>query len=100
VNWDQLRDKRIYENLELSFPGSSELVNFRNDISHGKINQSARSLVTAMELRQQAKNLVNNIYAITISKGYNVPRLITYRDAIGSLTGNQPEINVSIASSS
>lgn len=91
-NWDEIRDKDIAEKAIAMFPGFSELQNFRNDISHGKINEAAKSLTTAQNLRQQAKDTVRRLYAITSEKGCEVPRLVTYRDAIASLTNYRPEV--------
>jgi uncharacterized protein (UPF0297 family) len=76
-----------------------ELHKFRNDISHGEINQSAKSLDIAKRLRQQAKDLVNQLYNIIHEKGYDVPRLVTYRDAL-SMVANIKNIRVSESSAS
>lgn len=83
--WKELRERNINVKLAQMFSGFSELHRFRNDISHGRINECAKSLATAQMLRQQAKDLVNQLYAIMATKGYTVPRLITYKDAIASL---------------
>lgn len=91
TNWSDLRDKGIHAKLGTMFPGFSELHSFRNDISHGRINESAKSLETAQKLRQQAKDLVGQLYTITSTNGFTVPRLITYRDALASLANNQPK---------
>jgi hypothetical protein len=91
-NWNDLRKKNINAKLRTMFPGFSELHRFRNDITHGRINESAKSLATAQALRQQAKDLVGQLYAITTAKGYSVPRLVTYKDAIASLTNHEEEI--------
>jgi hypothetical protein len=90
--WNEIKKKRISEKLESMFPGFSELLAFRNDLSHGKINESAKSLDTAMRLRQQAKDLVKQLYDIAAKEGYNVPCLVTYRDAIASLTNYLPQV--------
>ncbi len=91
TNWSEIRKKRINKKLATTFPGFSELLAFRNDISHGKINEAAKSLPTAKRLRQQAKDLVSQLYTIAAMKGNSVIRLVTYRDAIASLTNFQPE---------
>jgi len=95
ANWNEIRKKRINAKLESMFPGFSELLAFRNDLSHGKINESAKSLNIAQRLRQQAKDLVGRLYDIAAKKGYNVPRLVTYRDAIASLTNFRPQVTLS-----
>jgi hypothetical protein len=101
-NWSELKKRRIYSKTEGMFPGFSEIHKFRNDISHGEINHSAKSLEIAKRLRQQAKDLVGQLYSITSSKGYNVPRLVTYKDAITSIanTSNVPAHTSDISVSS
>ena len=98
-NWSEIRKKDINSKLRTMFPGFSELHRFRNDISHGRINETAKSLTTAQTLRQQAKDLVGQLYAITTAKGYAVPRLVTYKDALASLTSHEHE-NISLQSAS
>jgi hypothetical protein len=93
TNWEELDAKRIYQKLEKKFPGFTELHEFRNDLSHGKINETAKSLTTAKRLRQQAKDLVDQLYSVAEIKGYYVPRPITYPDAIASLTNFRPEVS-------
>jgi hypothetical protein len=93
TNWNEIRANRIAEKATDIFPGFSELHNFRNDISHGRINESAKSLATAQNLRQNAKNIVGRLYAITLEKGYLVSRLVTYRDAIATLTNSYPDVS-------
>ena len=87
-NWNEIREKNINTKLVAMFPGFSELRRFRNDISHGRINESAKSLAMAQTLRQQAKDLVGQLYIITTAQGYAVPRLITYKEAIASIANH------------
>lgn len=87
-NWKKLRKKSVYKKISMIFPGFSDLHEFRNDISHGRINESAKSLETALKLRNQAKDIVDRLYTITTDKGYSVKRLETYSDAIASLAKN------------
>jgi hypothetical protein len=98
TSWNEIRDNRIAEKTINMFPGFSELHDFRNDISHGRINESAKSLATAQNLRQNAKDIVGRLYAITFEKGYIVPRLVTYRDAIATLTKSQPDVSTMASS--
>lgn len=55
---------------------------FRNDISHGKLDLSVTNREDAEELRQQAKNIVNELFDITAKEDYNIPRDIPYKHAI------------------
>ena len=89
-NWRDINLGDIDAKLREKFPGFLELHSFRNDISHGRVNQSARSIATAKRLRQQAKDLVGQLYAITAEKGYTVPRLITYKQALASISKQPP----------
>jgi hypothetical protein len=81
TNWHDIYANGIEAKLREKFPGFMELHAFRNDISHGEVNQSARDLDIAKQLRQQAKDLVSQLYRIILEKGYAVPRITTYRDA-------------------
>ena len=47
TTWNGIRNKNINAKLRATFPGFSELLEFRNDISHGRINESAMSLDNA-----------------------------------------------------
>jgi hypothetical protein len=98
TNWNEIKRNGINKKLATTFPGFSELLAFRNDLSHGKINETAKSLPTAKMLRKQAKDVVNQLYTITAKKGYSVPRIVTYQDAIASLTNLRPAVT-SISSS-
>jgi hypothetical protein len=93
TNWTQIKKKGINKKLATTFPGFSELLAFRNDLSHGKINETAKSLSAAKRLRQQAKDIVGQLYTIVTEKGFQVPRLVTYRDAINSLTNFRPNLS-------
>jgi len=66
------------------FPGFAQLYRFRNDISHGVINKRGRSLAKAHRLRQQATEMVAEMFAILQSRGYRIPRTTTYWQAITS----------------
>jgi len=78
----QLYRVGIDSKLRRRFPGFGPLLRFRNDISHGEINRSARSLKRALKLRRQAKSMVDTLYVISTRAGFNIPRLRTYNDAI------------------
>lgn len=49
----------------------------RNDISHGVINNSGRSLAHAQRLRQQAKDIVSELFTILgphlLSEQFGIP---------------------------
>lgn len=66
------------------FPGFAHLYRFRNDISHGVINQSGRSLAQAQRLREQAKDIVSRLFGILERRGHTISRTTTYFQAIGS----------------
>lgn len=72
----------IKQKLRRRFPGFAKLYRFRNDISHGVINRSARSLEEALQLRQRAKDIVNDLFKIAESAGHSIPRATTYHQAI------------------
>jgi hypothetical protein len=66
------------------FAGFAELYRFRNDISHGVINKSGRSLQKAQRLRQQAIDMVAHMFALLERRGHRIPRTTTYWRAISS----------------
>ncbi|MBN2548453.1 MAG: hypothetical protein JXB15_04810 [Anaerolineales bacterium] len=89
-------DKRyagIQKKLGRKFPGYSTLSNFRNDISHGTINPTIASLASAMKLRQQAKDIVDELFRIAKKNGYNIPRTTTYQDVI-AIQERNPDNNL------
>jgi hypothetical protein len=78
----ELFDKGSKAKLRKRYPGFATLYRFRNDLSHGVINNTARSFPKVVELRQQAKNIVNDLFAVVAYAGHNIPRDITYQKAI------------------
>lgn len=66
------------------FSGFAKLYGFRNDVSHGVINRSARSLANTERLRQQAEEMVAEFFAIMQKHGHYIPRSTTYHQAIES----------------
>lgn len=74
----------VARSVRRRFPGFARLYRFRNDISHGVINQSGRSLLQAQRLRQQAKNIVSQLFAIMERRGHQIARTTTYFQAINS----------------
>jgi hypothetical protein len=76
------RKKNIYDLIRVKFPGFDEIYNFRNDISHGKIDTSTANLSDAEKLRKQAKIIVDELFNLAEQAGYRIPRNTTYYDAI------------------
>lgn len=74
----------VAKKVRRRFPGFAQLYRFRNDISHGVINRSGRSLAQAQRLRQQAKDIVSQLFAILKRRGHRIPRTTTYFQAISS----------------
>ena len=78
----ELFDKGIRFKLRRRYPGFAALYRFRNDLSHGALNDTARHLEKVLELRQQAKNIVDDLFDVTARAGYPISRDITYQKAI------------------
>lgn len=78
----QLYRLGIKSKLRRKFPGFAKLYRFRNDLSHGVINQSAKSLREAEQLRKQAKDIVAMLFEIASNAGHEIPRMVTYDEAI------------------
>lgn len=82
ANRRALFKRGIVRQLRRRFPGFAKLYRFRNDLSHGVVNRSARSISEAQRLREQTKDMVRELFAILERRGYKVTRDITYYQAI------------------
>ena len=78
----ELLSKRFLSKLRRRYPGFAALYRFRNDLAHGVINRTARSLPRVVRLRQQAKDIVDDLFAVAERAGHSIPRVITYQEAI------------------
>jgi hypothetical protein len=76
------RSQGIDRKVRRRFPGFAGLYRFRNDISHGVVNRSGRSLAQAQRLRQQAKKIVSELFEILEQRGHTVRRATSYWKAI------------------
>jgi len=85
TNKKQMYDNGIKRKLRTKFPGLAKILRFRNDISHGKINESARSVSEARRLRAQAKTIVDILFDIADNAGFKIDRDITYDAAIAAV---------------
>ena len=76
--------KQVRENLRQRFPGFDEIYEFRNKISHGKVKKEVANRKNAELLRQQAKDMVNELFRLVAAKtGHTILRDVTYKKAIG-----------------
>jgi hypothetical protein len=78
----ELFDNEIESKLRRRYPGFATLYRFRNDLSHGVINDTARSFPKVVKLRQQAKDIVDDLFNVVSRAGYSIPRDVTYQKAI------------------
>ena len=78
----ELFEKGIKQKIRRRYAGFSTLYHFRNNLSHGVINDTARSLPKVVKLRQQAKDIVDDLFDIATRAGHLIPRDITYQKAI------------------
>ena len=76
--------KKLNRRLRRKFPGFAEICQFRNKVSHGIIDRSSANLKDARRLRQNAKDIVAELFKIAKGAGHNIPRGITYQVAISS----------------
>jgi len=81
---DQLFEASFKDAVYSQFPGLEELVDFRNGVAHGKIDRSRANPADASRLRQHAKDIVTQLFAIAATAGHEIPRSITYAMAISS----------------
>ena len=77
-----LYKRGVAPKLRRRFKGFAKLYRFRNDLSHGIVNKSARSVQETLQLRQQAKDIADELFAILQRRGHTVPRDINYYEAI------------------
>ena len=84
-NREQLYSKNIKRKIRKKFPGFANLYRFRNDLSHGVINRSATSLKESLKFRNQAKEIVDELFCIALKNGYEIRRDVSYYEAINSL---------------
>lgn len=80
--------KEILQALDSAFPRFQDLYNFRNDISHGKINKFAMDLSEVCQLRQAAKDIVNELLRITNLEKH---RVVKFDSAIKNFSNNYHE---------
>jgi hypothetical protein len=74
--------KGLYAKLRDKFPGFGAIYDFRNHISHGKIDSTISNLVDAERLRVNAKNIVDELFNIAEQvTGQPIARTVTYDDA-------------------
>ena len=81
-NKSELLSKKSLLKLRRRYPGFATLYRFRNDLTHGVINHTARSLPKVSRLRQQAKDIVDHLFAVAARAGHSISRDITYQKAI------------------
>jgi len=81
-NSKQMYNNGIIRKIRDKFPGFEQIYLFRNNISHGKVDLSIANRKDAEELRQQAKDIVNELFNIVAQTGCTIPREITYKSAI------------------
>ncbi|MGH2619695.1 MAG: hypothetical protein ACRDHG_03880 [Anaerolineales bacterium] len=96
ISQQDLSDKdRVYEAMWKEYPEVEEIIQFRNDISHGKINRQIANLEDAKRLRGVAKKLVDRLLSAAEEAGYPIERAVTYKMAIGPRkpTDEEPRMN-------
>ncbi len=82
VNRQKMYKNGIVRKLRRKFPGFGEIYDFRNNVSHGKINPKTANLNNAIRLRNQSKAIVDKLFETATKAGYNISREITYKEAI------------------
>ena len=81
-NLKEFRGRGTGSKMRRRFKGFAKLYRFRNDLSHGVVNASAHSLPEAQRLRQQAKDIAADLFAILRKHGHEVSRDTAYVEAI------------------
>ncbi len=78
--------KKLYKRLNRKFIGFNKIQNFRNNLSHGIIDSDFASLLNAKKLRQNAKNIVDELFKMVGRAGHSIERGTTYDVAIRELS--------------
>jgi hypothetical protein len=78
----ELFARGIKSKLRRRYPGFAALYRFRNDLSHGMINDTAWSLPKTVELRGQAKDIVDDLFEVVRRAGYTISRDVTYQSVV------------------
>jgi len=82
-NREELYKRGVVRKLRRRFAGFAELYRFRNDVAHGVINSSARSLQKTQRLRNQAKDISRALFEIAGARGHAFQPSTDYYWAIG-----------------
>jgi hypothetical protein len=99
-NVKYIRNNSYKKKIEQKFPGFECIREFRNDIAHGCINRQIANLQSAEILRQQAKDIVDELFNIAQQNNAEIPRLTTYEQAIMLTQPNLGDQTFSVYSSS
>lgn len=75
----------FYKKIRRKFPGFSDIYKFRNNISHGSINLNLTKFDKANDLRNKAKDIVDNLFSVMEIAGYKIPREKTYTKVISKI---------------
>ena len=78
--------KKIEKKIWRKFPGYKKIYQFRNEISHGFITRSIGNLDQAIQLRQQAKDIVSELIKIAKRNDPNIKQDVNYLEVIESYT--------------
>jgi len=83
---------KLVKNLEVMFPGFEKIYNFRNPVSHGKIQHSL-SIPDVYALRVRAKAITSELLEIVNQKeGIVIEKNINYKDALINFDRTHPSI--------
>jgi hypothetical protein len=82
---DELQVSEFRKALLERFPGFEEIHQFRNEVSHGTIDRAVASLESAKRLRQQAKDIVADLFEMAARADHPIDRVTTYEMAVESV---------------
>jgi hypothetical protein len=86
-NKQQMYNNGIFKKLRRKFPGFNQIYQFRNKISHGKIDRSIANLDDAQRLRNNAKSIVDELFNIAAKTDHVIPKSVTYADVVAPNNG-------------
>ena len=74
----------VYAAAHAEFPELREITDFRNGVSHGRIDRDAATLDNAKRLRIAAKRIIDRLLEAAAEAGHEIQRGVTYNVAIAS----------------
>ncbi len=74
--------------LDDKFPGFKQIYDFRNNLSHGIVDDIANCYTLTNNIRANSKSIVDSLYTILNENSISIARDVTYETAINKLSNS------------